>query len=30
MKAGGDSRFDEIKHQPGMFTYFWMAQGKGL
>ncbi|KAI0833248.1 DUF1295-domain-containing protein [Trametes gibbosa] len=26
MRAGGDSRFDEIKHQPAMFTGFWMAQ----
>ncbi|EIN09848.1 DUF1295-domain-containing protein [Punctularia strigosozonata HHB-11173 SS5] len=26
MKAGGDSRFDEVKHQPGTFTVFWMAQ----
>jgi hypothetical protein len=27
IKAGGDSRFDEIKHQTGTFTAFWMAQG---
>ncbi len=27
IKAGGDSRFDEIKKQPMKFTYFWMAQG---
>ncbi|KZT73108.1 DUF1295-domain-containing protein [Daedalea quercina L-15889] len=26
MKAGGDSRFDEIKHKPATFTAFWMAQ----
>ncbi|KAI0787889.1 DUF1295-domain-containing protein [Fomes fomentarius] len=26
MKAGGDSRFDEVKHQPVKFTAFWMAQ----
>ncbi|KAI0768101.1 DUF1295-domain-containing protein [Trametes elegans] len=26
MKAGGDSRFDEIKHKPATFTFFWMAQ----
>ncbi|EJF64592.1 hypothetical protein DICSQDRAFT_144356 [Dichomitus squalens LYAD-421 SS1] len=26
MKAGGDSRFDEVKHQPAKFTSFWMAQ----
>ncbi|KAI0710082.1 hypothetical protein C8Q76DRAFT_740946 [Earliella scabrosa] len=26
MKAGGDSRFDEVKHQPAKFTAFWMAQ----
>ncbi|KAA1467315.1 DUF1295-domain-containing protein [Dentipellis sp. KUC8613] len=26
LKAGGDSRFDEVKHQPGTFTAFWMAQ----
>ncbi|KAF8071664.1 hypothetical protein FPV67DRAFT_889820 [Lyophyllum atratum] len=26
IKAGGDSRFDEIKTQPGKFTCFWMAQ----
>ncbi|KAH9989020.1 DUF1295-domain-containing protein [Russula vinacea] len=26
IKAGGDSRFDEIKHQTGTFTAFWMAQ----
>ncbi|PPR03077.1 hypothetical protein CVT24_012390 [Panaeolus cyanescens] len=26
IKAGGDSRFDVIKTQPGRFTYFWMAQ----
>lgn len=27
IKAGGDSRFDEIKHNPLKFTSFWMAQG---
>jgi hypothetical protein len=27
IKAGGDSRFDEVKHQTGTFTVFWMAQG---
>ncbi|KAF8183992.1 hypothetical protein BJ912DRAFT_1119431 [Pholiota molesta] len=26
IKAGGDSRFDEIKKQPKKFTYYWMAQ----
>ncbi|KII89846.1 hypothetical protein PLICRDRAFT_52988 [Plicaturopsis crispa FD-325 SS-3] len=26
IKAGGDSRFDEVKHQPGTFALFWMAQ----
>ncbi|KAH9926838.1 hypothetical protein B0H21DRAFT_700749 [Amylocystis lapponica] len=26
LKAGGDSRFDEVKHQPAKFTAFWMAQ----
>ncbi|KAF8896558.1 hypothetical protein BD779DRAFT_1433653 [Infundibulicybe gibba] len=26
IKAGGDSRFDEIKKQPLRFTYFWIAQ----
>ncbi|KAI0279274.1 DUF1295-domain-containing protein [Russula aff. rugulosa BPL654] len=26
IKAGGDSRFDEVKHQTGTFTAFWMAQ----
>lgn len=26
LKAGGDSRFDEVKHNPGRFTFFWMAQ----
>ncbi|TDL20775.1 DUF1295-domain-containing protein [Rickenella mellea] len=26
IKAGGDSRFDEVKHQPGKFTFFWFAQ----
>ncbi|THH18109.1 hypothetical protein EW146_g2805 [Bondarzewia mesenterica] len=25
-KAGGDSRFDEVKHQPAKFAAFWMAQ----
>ncbi|KAF7317121.1 S5A-REDUCTASE domain-containing protein [Mycena chlorophos] len=25
-KAGGDSRFDEIKHDPRRFTYYWLAQ----
>jgi len=27
IKAGGDSRFDQIKKQPKKFTYYWMAQG---
>lgn len=27
IKAGGDSRFDEVKRQTGTFTAFWMAQG---
>ncbi|KAJ7593869.1 hypothetical protein C8J56DRAFT_925405 [Mycena floridula] len=26
IKAGGDSRFDEVKKQPKKFTYYWMAQ----
>ncbi|KAJ7671543.1 hypothetical protein DFH06DRAFT_1177886 [Mycena polygramma] len=26
IKAGGDSRFDEVKKDPKKFTYFWMAQ----
>ncbi|KAI0711916.1 hypothetical protein C8T65DRAFT_647008 [Cerioporus squamosus] len=26
MRAGGDSRFDEVKHQSAKFTAFWMAQ----
>ncbi|EKM57757.1 uncharacterized protein PHACADRAFT_251589 [Phanerochaete carnosa HHB-10118-sp] len=26
LKAGGDSRFDEVKHQPGKFAGYWMAQ----
>ncbi|KAJ3500000.1 hypothetical protein NMY22_g19408 [Coprinellus aureogranulatus] len=26
IKAGGDSRFDEIKKQPRRFTFFWVAQ----
>ncbi|TFY80660.1 hypothetical protein EWM64_g3355 [Hericium alpestre] len=26
LKAGGDSRFDEVKHQPAKFTTFWMVQ----
>ncbi|EGN98712.1 hypothetical protein SERLA73DRAFT_181316 [Serpula lacrymans var. lacrymans S7.3] len=26
IKAGGDSRFDRIKHDPKKFTYYWMAQ----
>ncbi|KIK62438.1 hypothetical protein GYMLUDRAFT_260182 [Collybiopsis luxurians FD-317 M1] len=25
-RAGGDSRFDEVKHQPAKFTYFWFMQ----
>lgn len=28
IKAGGDSRFDEIKKQPNRFTYYWFAQGE--
>ena len=27
VKAGGDSRFDQVKRQPGTFLAFWMAQG---
>ena len=27
LRAGGDSRFDEVKHQPCRFTFFWMTQG---
>ncbi|KAE9401530.1 DUF1295-domain-containing protein [Gymnopus androsaceus JB14] len=26
LKAGGDSRFDEIKHQPANFTFYWFMQ----
>ncbi|KZT41773.1 DUF1295-domain-containing protein [Sistotremastrum suecicum HHB10207 ss-3] len=26
IKAGGDSRFDEVKKEPAKFTAFWMAQ----
>jgi len=26
IKAGGDSRFDEIKKDPKRFTYYWIAQ----
>ncbi|KAL0948647.1 hypothetical protein HGRIS_010451 [Hohenbuehelia grisea] len=26
IKAGGDSRFEEIKKQPQKFTYYWIAQ----
>ncbi|KAK7032803.1 S5A-reductase domain-containing protein [Favolaschia claudopus] len=26
IKAGGDSRFDEVKKDPKRFTFFWMAQ----
>ncbi|GBE88236.1 hypothetical protein SCP_1300510 [Sparassis crispa] len=26
IKAGGDSRFDEVKYQPAKFTAYWMAQ----
>jgi steroid 5-alpha reductase family enzyme len=25
-KAGKDSRFDEVKHQPGTFLFFWVMQ----
>lgn len=25
-KAGKDSRFDEVKHQPGMFFVYWTMQ----
>ncbi|KAF5392206.1 hypothetical protein D9757_001438 [Collybiopsis confluens] len=25
-KAGGDSRFDEVKHQPAKFSFFWFMQ----
>ena len=27
LKAGGDSRFEEIRTQPARFTFFWVAQG---
>lgn len=27
IRAGGDSRFDKVKHQPGIFLAFWMVQG---
>src|SRR5580692_7906693 len=27
INAGGDSRFDQVKHQAGTFIAFWMAQG---
>jgi len=26
LKAGGDSRFDEVKHQPSKFTFYWFMQ----
>ncbi len=26
LKRGSDSRFDETKHKPGRFFFFWMAQ----
>ncbi|KAJ7510476.1 hypothetical protein B0H11DRAFT_1959274 [Mycena galericulata] len=26
IKAGGDSRFEEVKKNPKRFTYFWLAQ----
>ncbi|KAI0091359.1 hypothetical protein BDY19DRAFT_935324 [Irpex rosettiformis] len=26
IRAGGDSRFDEVKHQPLAFSFFWFAQ----
>ncbi|KAI0806317.1 hypothetical protein BC629DRAFT_1437762 [Irpex lacteus] len=26
IKAGGDSRFDEVKHKPLAFSFFWFAQ----
>ncbi|KAJ7645386.1 hypothetical protein B0H17DRAFT_1104079 [Mycena rosella] len=26
IKAGGDSRFDEVKKDPRRFTFFWLAQ----
>ena len=26
-RDGGDSRFDEVKHRPGMFLVYWMLQG---
>jgi len=26
LKAGGDSRFDDVRHQPAKFTAFWMIQ----
>ncbi|KAJ3732126.1 DUF1295-domain-containing protein [Lentinula guzmanii] len=25
-KAGGDSRFDEVKHKPAQFTFYWLMQ----
>lgn len=28
IKAGGDSRFDEVKHKPLAFSFFWFAQGE--
>ncbi|KAG5652186.1 hypothetical protein H0H81_005985 [Sphagnurus paluster] len=30
IKAGGDSRFDEIKTKPLTFTYFWIGQVNAL
>ncbi|KAF7312052.1 Carbohydrate esterase family 9 protein [Mycena indigotica] len=26
IKAGSDSRFDDVKSQPGIFTFYWLAQ----
>ncbi|KAJ3554543.1 hypothetical protein NM688_g3052 [Phlebia brevispora] len=26
IKAGGDSRFDQVKHQPSKFAFYWFAQ----
>ena len=27
IKAGGDSRFDRIRHRPGLFASYWAGQG---
>ncbi|KAJ3775242.1 DUF1295-domain-containing protein [Lentinula raphanica] len=26
LKAGGDTRFDEVKHKPALFTFYWFMQ----